>query len=106
MSEGPYPLQGAVEVFVGVEQLDLAREILLADAVDAAVDEDRVALDYPRSVSEEDIGLRMIFPDERLRALSAQRDEPSHRRVTRLGTAIVLALVAALVIVGVLAVAH
>jgi hypothetical protein len=34
MSEGPYPLQGAVEVLVPAEQLELAREILLADEVE------------------------------------------------------------------------
>ncbi len=39
VSEGPYPLQGAVEVLVPAEQLALAREILLADEVeDAFVD--------------------------------------------------------------------
>jgi len=39
MSDGPYPLQGAVEVLVPAEQLELAREILLADEVeDAFVD--------------------------------------------------------------------
>ena len=34
-SEGPYPLPSFVDVLVAEEQLDLAREILLADAVDA-----------------------------------------------------------------------
>lgn len=34
-SDGPYPLPGVVEVLVAAEQLDIAREILLADAVDA-----------------------------------------------------------------------
>jgi hypothetical protein len=39
VSDGPYPLQGAVEVLVPAEQLSLAREILLADEVeDAFVD--------------------------------------------------------------------
>ena len=36
VSDGPYPLQSAVEVYVTADQLDLAREILLADAVDEA----------------------------------------------------------------------
>ena len=34
-SEGPYPLPSIVDVLVAKDQLDLAREILLADAVDA-----------------------------------------------------------------------
>ena len=39
MSEGPYPLPGEVDVLVHADQLEFAREILLADAVDAAFDE-------------------------------------------------------------------
>jgi len=33
-TEGPYPIQGTVDVLVPAHQLGLAREILLADAVD------------------------------------------------------------------------
>ena len=36
LSEGPYPLQGLVGVWVQADQLELAREILLADAVEEA----------------------------------------------------------------------
>jgi hypothetical protein len=39
MSEGPYPLPANVSVFVHEDQLELARSLLLADAVDAAFDE-------------------------------------------------------------------
>lgn len=42
MAEGPYPIQGTVEVYVDGDQLELAREILLADAVDAAFEESDV----------------------------------------------------------------
>jgi hypothetical protein len=42
-SDGPYPLPGVVEVLVDPEQLEVAREILLADAVDAVFLEDEVA---------------------------------------------------------------
>ncbi len=42
LSEGPYPLPTSVEVYVRAEQLDLAREILLADAIDAAIDADEI----------------------------------------------------------------
>jgi len=39
LSDGPYPFPGEVDVLVPVDQLELAREILLADAVDAAFHE-------------------------------------------------------------------
>ena len=42
--EGPYPLPGPVEVLVVVDQADEARELMLADQVEALfddVDEDR-----------------------------------------------------------------
>lgn len=35
-ADGPYPLQSAVDVLVPADQLSLAREILLGDAVDNA----------------------------------------------------------------------
>ena len=35
-SDGPYPLPSVVHVLVPADQLELAREILLGDAVDAA----------------------------------------------------------------------
>jgi hypothetical protein len=38
VDDGLYPVQGAVEVYVNAAQLDLAREILLGDAVDDAFD--------------------------------------------------------------------
>jgi hypothetical protein len=38
-TEGPYPLPSAVDVLVPIDQLMLAREILLADAVDDAFGE-------------------------------------------------------------------
>jgi hypothetical protein len=40
-SDGPYPLTSEVQVFVPASSLDLAREILLADAIDAAFIEQR-----------------------------------------------------------------
>ena len=55
MSDGPYPLPSNVEVYVHEDQLELARALLLGDAVDAAFDErysdlgeeDAGALDLP-----------------------------------------------------------
>jgi hypothetical protein len=41
LSEGPYPLPTEVYILVRADQLAIAREILLADAVDAAFDEMR-----------------------------------------------------------------
>jgi hypothetical protein len=37
--DGPYPAIGTVEVYVDASNLEAARQILLADAVDAAFDE-------------------------------------------------------------------
>lgn len=42
IDEGLYPLGFPVDVLVAREDLDVAREILLADAVDAAFDPDPV----------------------------------------------------------------
>src|SRR5271166_556273 len=55
LSDGPYPLPSNVEVYVHENQLELARALLLGDAVDAAFDErysnlgpeDAGALDLP-----------------------------------------------------------
>jgi len=44
-TDGPYPLPSAVDVLVPADQLSLAREILLADAVDDAFGD--VALGEP-----------------------------------------------------------
>jgi hypothetical protein len=49
LTDGPYPLQGAVEIFVDAPHYDEAREILLADAVDAAFDSDDQVSDDPVS---------------------------------------------------------
>jgi hypothetical protein len=45
MCDGPYPIAALVDVLVDEGQLALGREILLADAVDAAVDGDLVELE-------------------------------------------------------------
>lgn len=87
MSEGPYPLQGAVEVFVCEAQLDLAREILLADAVDAAVDAESVELQYSSMQPQGD-----DTPQE--------DDSVGIRRIDRIGVMIALLIVVALVVVG------
>jgi hypothetical protein len=98
MSEGPYPLQGAVEVFVSEGQLDLAREILLADAVDAAVDTDRIELDFATAGSGADHEISPANADEfNSPELGAAR---THRRGHRLVPAVAVALVIALIVFG------
>jgi len=87
MSDGPYPLPANVEVYVHEDQLELARTLLLGDAVDAAFDErysdlgdgDAGALDLPP----------IDFPDSR------------HPR--RGHTILVLAMVGLVLVVGIIA---
>jgi hypothetical protein len=110
MAEGPYPLQGAVEVFVGEDQLSLGREILLADAVDAAIDGDLVELDYrsaewggrPALQAAELPDVADGFDD--VPASDEAGDAALPRRTGRLGAVVALALVIALLVVGVVAV--
>jgi hypothetical protein len=91
VSDGPYPLQGAVEVFVGEENLALAREILLADAVDAAVDDDSIIEStHPGPPSESDL---VGEPAE-------LRHRYSPRHLAAAGTALAILLVLTLVVVG------
>ena len=98
VSEGPYPLQGSVEVLVSVDQLDLAREILLADAVDAAVDADAVELDYPQMIGG-------LTPGPVVAQEDAPRvDAPRPPRMDRIGAVVALVLVVALVVVAIFAV--
>jgi hypothetical protein len=104
VSDGPYPLQGAVEVFVSEGQLEIAREILLADAVDAAVDADRIELDYgSHPSSQRDPVAREALAEE---FTDSELPGPRpHRQGDRLEAAVALALVAALIIVGIVVVA-
>ena len=92
LTEGPYPLPGAVEVFVSDAQLDLAREILLADAVDAAVDAEQVELEYSADRPEA----------TELSTCSPVRQQ-APRPLERLAVLLVLALVAALIVAAVVA---
>jgi hypothetical protein len=111
MSEGPYPLQGAVEVFVSADQLELAREILLADEVDAAVDAELIEADLARSAGVASPPLVTVTPLGVPAELAAPGGEtwPSgragagHARLRGFVVAGVVALVIALVIAGILA---
>ncbi len=100
LAEGPYPLQGAVEIFVDEDQLALAREILLADAVDAAVDADLVELEF-RSPAPAPEAAASSPPPYDGESEVARR---APRRRDLLGTAVVLAVVVVLIVVGVVAV--
>lgn len=109
MSEGPYPIQGAVDVFVSASQLELGREILLADAVDAAVDGDLVELEELADLDRFDAGLWALAlppaaqPDPARDAHLAGGPVRVPPRAWP-GALVTLALVIALVVVGLVAV--
>jgi hypothetical protein len=84
LSEGPYPITANVSVFVHGEQLELARSLLLADAVDAAFDE------RYSNLGPEDAGALDLPPV----------DLPQTSRVRRARTALVLVMVALVLFVG------
>ena len=121
--EGPYPLNGVVEVYVTEDQLELGREILLADAVDAAVDDRLIELDYHDGAAAGELagdpgGRRhgVVFHDLDELGDFHDRDDLDledpeggvdgvwTRRAGRLGSAVALALVVALVVVGIVAI--
>lgn len=85
LSEGPYPIQISVAVYVRDDELDLARSLLLADAVDAAFDE---SCGYLASDATDTMDLKPT-------------DLPSLGRLKRARTALVLAMVGLIVLVGV-----
>ena len=84
LSEGPYPITANVSVFVHGEQLELARSLLLADAVDAAFDE------RYSNLGPEDAGALDLPPV----------DLPQTSRVRRARTVLVLVMVALVLFVG------
>ncbi|MGD0439257.1 MAG: hypothetical protein ABSB52_01400 [Acidimicrobiales bacterium] len=90
LSDGPYPLAASVEVFVHADQLELAQAILLGDAVDAAFHEryDGLGPDDPAVLDLPPIDL-------------ADTARPRRAR-----TVLVLAMVALVLLVGVVASFH
>ena len=84
LSEGPYPLPANVSVYVHEDQLELARSLLLADAVDAAFDE------RYNDLGPEDAGALDLPP----------MDLPQPSRLRRARTALVLVMVALVLFVG------
>jgi hypothetical protein len=84
LSEGPYPIPANVSVFVHEDQLELARSLLLADAVDAAFDE------RYSDLGPEDAGALDLPP----------MDLPQTSRIRRVRTALVLVMVALVLFVG------
>lgn len=91
--DGPYPFQVAVDVLVAEDDLETAREILLADAVDAAVDDEAIEAQFTADG----------FGEEGL--LERQLSLQPHR-IDRLGTLVAIALVVALIVVGLAATAR
>ncbi len=90
LSNGPYPLSANVEVFVHADQLELAQALLLGDAVDAVFDE------RYGDLAPEDAGVMDLPPI----------DLPGTGRSRRARTILVLAMVALVLVVGVVASFH
>jgi hypothetical protein len=90
LSEGPYPIQGPVDVFVEGDRLELAREILLEDEVEDAFSVD----DEPEEVTgpPEPSG-QATASHERLSRRPRGRRVPA---VVALGVALLLVLVVVL----------
>jgi hypothetical protein len=119
-TDGPYPLPSAVDVLVPADQLKLAREILLADAVDDAFGD----MELP-DLSEDggDEGARsfadvVMGTDDALAARSraepsdtfsmrsdGRRDRRPPARVRGFAAGVVVLLVATLIVVACLAAA-
>ncbi len=95
LSDGPYPLPANVDVFVHADQLELARALMLADAVDAAFDE-RYA-----DLGPEDAGVLDLPPMD-----LPGMDLPGTGRSRRARTILVLAMVGLVLLVGVVASFH
>jgi hypothetical protein len=89
LSEGPYPLQGLVEVWVEDDRVEMAREILLGDAVDDALRDDEP--------TREDRGRRDAAEQ------GAGAHERARHRLRPLPAALALGVVILLVIVVLLA---
>ena len=101
MCDGPYPIAALVDVLVDEGQLALGREILLADAVDAAVDGDLVELEELAELGEVELELGAWPGGPGDGELSASALAP--RRRPWPAAAVTLALVVVLVVVGLVA---
>jgi hypothetical protein len=88
LSDGPYPLPSSVEVYVHEAQLELARALLLGDAVDAAFDE----------------RYNNLGPEDALDLPPMDLPSPGHSR--RAHTILVLAMVWLVLVVGFFASFH
>jgi len=116
-TDGPYPLPSAVDVLVPADQLKLAREILLADAVDDAFGDMELAEltevpndELTRRFGEETAGddSPASLPSGGLSAVSRPDVRGERRRPARvrgLSAGLVVLLVATLVVVACLAAA-
>ncbi len=97
LADGPYPLLSAVEVYVAADQLELAREILLADAVDAAVDDQGIEAELAASP----FGLTSL---EAAEPAPSSRRERSNRVAGRIALAALAVVLVVALLVGILAV--
>jgi hypothetical protein len=114
-TDGPYPLPSAVDVLVPADQLKLAREILLADAVDdafgeielaeACEDESGEVVTRFEGLAWESDGSLTALPaadasDAFSSSLDAHRSRRSPRRLPALYAGLVVLLVATMVVVA------
>lgn len=105
-SEGPYPLQGAVDVLVPADQLSLAREVLIGDAVDNALEGVQLE-DASSGAAGLSDGLSLLpevplgDPADTFTLRGRETEGSGRRRELRgLPAALVLVVVAMLVVVG------
>jgi hypothetical protein len=113
-TDGPYPIQSTVDVLVPADQLKLAREILLADAVDDAFGDmalDDVSNPDPARDSsgsgetwdEPRAGLIPVSsgPSDNFTLRAQQADDGSRRtRLSGLVAVLVLVVVATMIVAG------
>jgi hypothetical protein len=103
--DGPYPLLGAVEIYVRSDQLQMAREILLADAVDAAfadVDLDRPTDEIEAVPAQPEPHELAVLHDQQGEAAETDWALRRQQRLRMLAT-VSLLLVVVLLVVGYLA---
>ncbi len=99
--EGPYPNIGSVEVFVKASQVELARQVLLADAVDAAFDEPSALADTDLDDLEADSELGTVGDEPGAEAEPAGPEWAGRHRWIRPAFAVLALLVVLALLAGV-----
>lgn len=108
-TDGPYPIQGTVDVLVPADQLKFAREILLADAVDDAfggLDLAELTLDGLPDGSDGDRSPEGTNRSEAFALQAAPHARQRHQaRIHGAAAMLVVVVVLVLAVVGVMAAA-